>query len=551
MTGCVAVGNWNGLRDFGAESSVITGCQFIDNENAGISIDGGSQAGRHGGRNNLATGNIIRGNSVGVLVGDAAVGSYTFADNEIVGNTLAGCRVTGRIGEGWIWQGNRISQNGAGGIEILSPLISLPQITNNVIRENGTGDGISMVGDTVEPVINGNTISGHRGAGIRLPGESSFMTTPTIRNNNTSENSLGSLVNEKVTDDTAHIAGNRAGASFSTLTNLNPRPSFQDGSIGPVTVITRFEAPVPLLDEERGYVRLIAMGNSPTARVMRVNAALSGPLTVSAWVRATRDTRIRAAVSGRWAAGTQSRNWQQGGVEATGDWQRVHVTFVLPANGSGADLTLSIDNTEAGGVLDVRDILLTPGVTLWGYFDGDSVGAEWTGAAYESTSVLTLSEVPISLEDRLFSLTGQVPLVEKVGSGTTGGLTETAAQPLTMYAVFASAPSGVRARLRSAVNPATDRFAIGRNGAGNAWVAVATDTTEATKFAAVNMVAGPAVIAGVREETIITVDVHGESSNSIEVDGFNAVPLANINNDASVVHSLVYLGRMKRGSGPL
>lgn len=124
MTGCVAVGNWNGLRDFGAESSVITGCQFIDNENAGISIDGGSQAGRHGGRNNLATGNIIRGNSVGVLVGDAAVGSYTFADNEIVGNTLAGCRVTGRIGEGWIWQGNRISQNGAGGIEILSPLIS-------------------------------------------------------------------------------------------------------------------------------------------------------------------------------------------------------------------------------------------------------------------------------------------------------------------------------------------------------------------------------------------------------------------------------------------
>lgn len=89
------------------------------------------------------------------------------------------------------------------------------------------------------------------------------------------------------------------------------------------------------------------------------------------------------------------------------------MTFVLPANGSGADLTLSIDNTEAGGVLDVRDILLTPGVTLWGYFDGDSVGAEWTGAAYESTSVLTLSEVPISLEDRLFSLTGQVPLVEK------------------------------------------------------------------------------------------------------------------------------------------
>lgn len=101
--------------------------------------------------------------------------------------------------------------------------------------------------------------------------------------------------------------------------------------------------------------------------------------------------------------------------------------------------------------------------------------------------------------------------------------------------------------MRSAVNPATDRFAIGRNGAGNAWVAVATDTTEATKFAAVNMVAGPAVIAGVREETIITVDVHGESSNSIEVDGFNAVPLANINNDASVVHSLVYLGAHEAG----
>lgn len=368
------------------------------------------------------------------------------------------------------------------------------------------------------------------------------MTTPTIRNNNTSENSLGSLVNEKVTDDAAHIAGNRAGASFSTLSNLNPHPSFQDGTVGPVMVISRFGAPTPMLDEDRGYIRLTATGNSPTARVMRVNQALAGAYTVSAWVRATRDTRIRAAVSGRWAAGTQSRNWQQGGVEATGDWQRVSVTFVLPADGSGADLTLSIDNTEAGGVLDVRDILLTSGVTLWGYFDGDSVGAEWTGAAYESTSVLTLSEVPISLEQELFAITGQTPFVEQIGAGTTGGLSTPVDQPLTIYGVFTAAPASVRARLRSATSPLAERLSVGRNSAGNAWVAVATDAATATHFASIVDAGGPAVAAGVRDATGVTLDVRGVGTESAAISGFDTVDIANVNNTADVAYSLAYEG---------
>lgn len=542
MTGCVAIGNWNGLRDFGAESSVITGCQFIDNENAGINIDGGTQAGRHGGRNNLASSNIIRGNGVGVLIGDAAVGTYTFTDNEIVENTGAGCQATSRLGDGWVWRDNRITGNGAGGIILSSPLIVLAQIVGNVIRENGVGDGVLMLGDVVEPVISDNTISGHRGAGIRLPNAASFMTEPTIQGNNLSENSLGGLVNEKATDDTARITGNRASASFATITNLNTHPSFEDGTVGPVTAITRFDAPVPMSDEDRGYVRLTATGNSPTARVMRVTAPLSGSFTASVWVRATRDTRIRAAVSGKWNSDAESRNWQRGGVEATGDWQRVRVTFPLPSNGSGVDLTLSIDNAVAGNTLDVRDVMLTDGVTLWEYFDGDSVGAEWSGTDNASTSVLTLSEVPIDLEAALFAITGQSPFVQQEGSGTAAGLSDSAAQPMTIYGVFSSAPSSVRARLRSATNPSIDRLSVGRNSAGNAWVAVTADTTGATKLAAVNATAGPGVVAGVREETSITVDVHGLSSTTTTIDGFDTVTLANLNNDAAVVHSLAYLG---------
>ncbi|MDI9914355.1 right-handed parallel beta-helix repeat-containing protein [Rhodococcus sp. IEGM 1379] len=394
MIGCTSIGGYNGLRDAGGDGVITSGCHFLNASNAGVHVDGYSLSGRHGGRNGNVSSSVIRGNGVGVLVGNAATGAYTFDNNEIAANIGAGVSVTGQVGAGWRFDSNRVEGNGAGGIVLDSPLVVRPELSRNTIRNNGTGDGIKIVGDVVEPKIIGNTIQGHRGVGINLPDATKFMTDPFVQSNVVTENSGGGIVNAKATNDATLIAGNRVGASFTTLTNLFTTPSYET-SVTQVAALSRFDAPtqVTTVDAKSGgaHARIVVnQAGSATVRIGRVSAALAGSYTLSAWIRTDKAALIRPFTIGFWAANASQRTWHRGGFRATGDWQRIDMTVVLPADGSRLDFNIALDSATVGMVLDVDAVMVTTGTALWPYFDGSSPGAAWSGTANASTSVLTL-----------------------------------------------------------------------------------------------------------------------------------------------------------------
>ncbi|MFF0816635.1 right-handed parallel beta-helix repeat-containing protein [Rhodococcus sp. NPDC003318] len=394
LTGCTSVGGYNGMRDAGGDGVITTGCHFLNASNAGIHIDGYMASGRHGGRNGIVSATVIRGNGVGVLVGNAATGGYTFDNSEISSNVGAGVSVTGQIGSGWRFSNTRVESNGAGGILIDAPLAVRPEFLHCTVRNNGTGDGIRLAGDVIEAKAIGNTIQGHRGIGFSLPDATKFMTDPFIRENVVTENSGGAIVNAKATNDAAGITANREGASFATLTNLFTTPSYESG-VTQVAALSRFDAPTQVTagDAKSGgaYARLaVNQAGSATARIARVSGTLAGAYTLSAWVRAPKEAIIRPFTVGYWASNASQRTWHRGGFRATGSWQRVSMTVVLPADGSRLDFDIALDSAAVGMNLDADAVMVTAGTALWPYFDGTSAGAAWTGTAYNSTSVLTL-----------------------------------------------------------------------------------------------------------------------------------------------------------------
>jgi len=395
MTGCTAAGGYNGLRDAGGDGLLVTGCHFLNNTNAGVHIEGYSAEGRHGGRNGIISQSVIRGNGVGIQIGNAATGAYTFENNEVNENTGAGCASTsaGQLGAGWRWLDNRIERNGAGGIVLGSALVARPEIMRNVIRENGTGDGIRIDGDTFEPRIIDNVIQGHFGAGVSFPDATKFCTDPIIRGNVMTENSKGSVVNLKVTNDSTLITGNRETASFTTVTNLFTTPSYEV-DVNLVSALSRFDAPVSVTGDAKygtKFARLtVNQAGSPSARIGRTTTALSGVYTLSAWVRADKAAIIRPHVVGYWASNASQRTWHKGGIRATGAWQRVSLSVSLPADGSRLDLNIALDSATVGMVLDVDGVMFTKGTTLWPYIDGNQPNCAWTGTVGGSTSVLTI-----------------------------------------------------------------------------------------------------------------------------------------------------------------
>ena len=394
MIGCTSIGGYNGLRDAGCDGLLVTGCHFLNASNAGVHVDGYVQSGRHGGLNGNVANSVIRGNGTGVLVGNAAGGGYTFANNEITANIGPAALATGQLGPGWRFSGNRVEDNGAGGILIDSPLVVSPDILGNRIRNNGTGDGIRIAGDVIEPRIADNIVQGHKGVGINLPDATRFCSSPFIQKNISTENSGGGLVNAKITDDTTGIDNNRLGDPFTTITNLFTTPSYETG-VSQVAAISRFDAPVHRTNADAkyggSYARLtVNQAGTATARIGRVNTALAGTYTLSAWVRCPKEAILRPFVRGEWTASASNRTWHLGGQRATGDWQRISVTVTLPSDGNRLDFSVSLDSATVGMNLDVDGVLVTSGTALWPYFDGNSPGAAWSGTVGASTSVLTL-----------------------------------------------------------------------------------------------------------------------------------------------------------------
>ena len=394
IIGCTSADGWNGIHDFGAHGLLVADSHLINNENAGIHIEGGTVSARHGGKDGRVSGSVLNGNGAGVSIGHAATGAYAFDDNEIVANTIGVQAGTdARVGPGWRWRGNRIEQNTNGGVILDDSLLVRPEWRQNTIRENGPV-GIRVGSDTVAPIITDNVITGHTGPGIHLAGADTTCTTPIIRHNLVVENA-GWLVNDKRTEDDWQITDNRTSPPVTAVRNLAVNPSFEQG-VAHATALQRFDNPVQ--SSEGGakagasFARFVVnQAGSATARAARVTAPISGPFTLSAWVRAPRTTMIRPIGVVRWNGNTSTRNHHQGGVKPTGDWQLVSVTVPAPPDGSQLDLNIALDVTVVGDTLDVDGVMIVQGTTVWPYFDGDSPGAEWEGTPHDSVSALTVT----------------------------------------------------------------------------------------------------------------------------------------------------------------
>nr|WP_176458666.1 right-handed parallel beta-helix repeat-containing protein [Rhodococcus sp. 15-649-1-2] len=544
LVDCTSVGGYNGLRDAGGDGLLISGCHFLNASNAGVHVDGYSSSGRHGGRNGNISGSVVRGNGVGVLVGNAATGGYMLDNNEITNNVGAGVSATGQLGPGWRFARNRVEGNGAGGILLDSPLVVRPELIANVVRNNGTGDGIRISGDVVEPRITDNTVQGHRGIGISLPDATKFCTDPWVKNNICTENSGGGIVTAKLTTpDSSGIVSNRATDPFSTITNLFTTPSYQV-DVSQVAALSRLDAPTQVTGGAKSgtaHARLVVnQAGSASARIARVSGTLVGAYTLSAWVRADKAVLIRPYAIGYWASNASQRTWHRGGIRATGDWQRVSITVVLPSNGSRIDLNIGLDSATVGMVLDVDAAMVTAGTALWPYFDGDTAGATWSGTAHASTSALTVGTP--TLADNLYTASGgETPLVAQVGAATASGLNISMAQPLTVYSVVTGTPvASMRAALRTGT--AADRFGVGRNSGNTAWVAVGTDSAAAAVNAQVTAAANPAVVSAARDASGLTAHVRGLTPVTTAVASYDPASSTRLVNDTGVTHTLVYAG---------
>ncbi|HCS2945841.1 TPA: right-handed parallel beta-helix repeat-containing protein, partial [Shigella flexneri] len=172
---------------------------------------------------------------------------YTFEGCDIRGNVGAGFTtvasgITAHMGPGWQFLQCNIENNGAGGIYLGVPMVDRLDVVGCRIRNNGTGNGITILNDTIQPRITGCTIQGHLGAGISMPDATRSAWNPTIQGNTITENRDGAIVNAKITNTTALIGGNHEQAAFATLSNLFSNPTYAE-SITNVVPTTNFSAP--------------------------------------------------------------------------------------------------------------------------------------------------------------------------------------------------------------------------------------------------------------------------------------------------------------------
>ncbi|WP_194385201.1 right-handed parallel beta-helix repeat-containing protein [Microbacterium luteum] len=396
MIGCTARGNFTGINDAGVHGLLVSDCHLTDNEMAGFCLSGSAEAGqpRSGGKDGIVDMCVITRNggepgSSGVLLRHAGTGGYTFTNNEITDNVGSGIGspASARLGAGWRFRGNRIERNSGAGVAIEAQIFTRPEFDGNTVRENGYDEaatyrgGLVIVGDVIEPRIVNNTIQGHFGAGVELLGAESVCASPWIRQNRVTENWGGWLLNEKETLDSSGISDNLTSTSIASMTNLTGNPSFETDitgvvADGNVTNLRRVVGDTPF-----GGAFLRATTINTNTAGLRVfsragDASLGGKVwTLSAWVRCANPNAVLRTAARAYGTGGLTRSWGTTGFRCTTEWQRVHITVVLPASANRLDFTVGADIPGAGTDVDVDGVMITPGTSLWPYFEGTLSGA--------------------------------------------------------------------------------------------------------------------------------------------------------------------------------
>ena len=129
-----------------------------------------------------------------------------------------------------------------------------------------------------------------------------------------------------------------------------------------------------------------------------ITVAANATYTVSAWVKGDAGKPLQLVFRNN-ITGSTSDSWAQP-VTATGEWQRLSLTFTTPATTTSGIVIVQNTSTLAN-IVYIDDVMLEQTAKLNTYFDGNTVVAgrtfAWTGNANASSSTLNSAVVRTNL----------------------------------------------------------------------------------------------------------------------------------------------------------
>ena len=392
IIGNMCVNNNIGIGDQGSLGTIIQGNVCRDNKYAGFRV-GVSSANQQGGYDGQCIGNTFVSNETGVMVVGTSLGGYSITNNSIIDSKSYGIwfpqlTLPSWVGSGYKINDNRIMRSGGSGIFADNTgVLSDIEISGNTIKDNGFDatknyrDGATFLTALGRPRILRNRFTGNFGPALALKG-TAITVSPRIYDNDYDGSPGGTYLQEHTITDTTNIKNN-IGNSTTTVTNLITIPSPKTattGWSGVSTTRTRIEGGYL----GNGAVQGVATSGSPRITAPTITVSAGQMWTGSLYVKAAAGKKVQSAL----LAGS---TYLVGPIyRTTGGWQRIFLTAIMPAGTTTLRVGVIGVTFAVGDVIEADAAMLTPGPDLWPYIDGAQLHCSWSGAAYASTSVMTL-----------------------------------------------------------------------------------------------------------------------------------------------------------------
>lgn len=123
----------------------------------------------------------------------------------------------------------------------------------------------------------------------------------------------------------------------------------------------------------------------------RIKVVTGGTYTYSMYIKATAGLKIRPQVYGLSSTGTATSNWGPVNSDATGNWQRMSVTFTVPSGTDQVYVSAVVygSATVTGGVVELDQVQFETGSTVSAWRDNNGVTDINVSANASATSALT------------------------------------------------------------------------------------------------------------------------------------------------------------------
>lgn len=408
LNNCTAKGNWIGIFDAGAMGLQVNGGEYSKNLFLGLATGINGASNKAGTRGRITGGALFTqngqlgyyGGGIGFLNGSFGT-EYDIGDAVITDNNGYGVvSVDGASIN--ISSGARICNNGGSGVLIRSgkttPRLSIDSSVQ--IARNGQGgfaysDGITIEGPVSNPTIDARIYDDQttktQQKAIRFAGEytsTGVRMAADARDAGGSgpvriEQTLPSAVNNVLSDGSTGVA--------QTVTNLITNPSFELATSGTSLSNATGSRPTGMTPLYGAYIYRGTINGAGAVQINfdKLAVVADQVLTLSSYVRAVAGREVKAVFKDYDNA---SLYYSGLTMVATGAWQRVSFTFVIPEGCTNIRPAVwQLTGGAAGEFIDIDGLMVTEGSSLHPYFDGANGGGAWTGAANASTSTKSIT----------------------------------------------------------------------------------------------------------------------------------------------------------------